>query len=222
MREGTDGAVQETVDATGEYELERPLSSLLSTTRDVLFSPRRFFDGLAPQGPLGAPVVYFLISSAATALINTVATLVFLAVPAGVALATGSLDTQLLLRILAIFVLASLVVVPALFVVGFFVSVPIQQLFILLVAGRNQKGLSATLRVSCYSVGAPVAVAWIPLASIPAVFYCFYLHATGLKRVHKISTGRSLVATLMLTALLLILAIALAVYDYGLVQEAIR
>ena len=78
------------------------------------------------------------------------------------------------------------------------------------------------MRVSCYSVGAPVAVAWIPLAGIPAVFYCFYLHATGLKRVHDISTGRSLAATLMLTALLLVLAAALAVYDYGLIKEAMR
>ena len=222
MRAGTEGAVHETVEATGEYELERPLSSLLSTTRDVLFSPRRFFDGLPPDGPLGSPVVYFLISSTITALINTVATLVCLAVPAGVALTTGSLDTQLLFRILAIFVLASLVVVPVLFVVGFFVSVPIQHLFLLLVAGRDQKGLPATLRVSCYSVGAPVAVAWIPLAGIPAIFYCFYLHATGLKRVHKISTGRSFVATLLLTVLLLILATSLAVYDYALIREAMR
>lgn len=211
-----------TDEATGGYEIDRPFASLLSTTRDVLFSPRRFFDGLKPDGPLGAPVFYFLICSAATALINTVAILAFLTVPAGIALATGSLDTRLLVRILAIFVSASLVVVPILFVVGFFVSVPIQHALILLVAGRNQKGFSATLRVSCYSVGAPVAVAWIPVVGIPAVFYCFYLHATGLKRVHEISTSKSLAVTLTLTALLLVLAASLAVYDYGLIREAMR
>jgi hypothetical protein len=44
----------------------------------------------------------------------------------------------------------------------------------------------------------------------------------GLKRVHRISTGRSLGATLMLTTILLVLAIALAVYDYRLIQEAMR
>jgi hypothetical protein len=65
-----------------------------------------------------------------------------------------------------------------------------------------------------------VAVAWIPLAGIPALFYCFYLHATGLKRVHEISTSRSLGATLMLTALLLVLATTLIVYDYRLIQGA--
>jgi hypothetical protein len=186
----------------------------------VLFSPRRFFDALTPDGPLREPVLYFLLCSATTALINTVATLAFIAVPAGIALATGSIEAGLLLRVVALFVLASLVVVPVSFVVGFFLSVPIQHALILLVAGRNQNGLPATLRVSCYSVGAPVAVAWIPLAGIPAVFYCFYLHATGLKRVHEISTGRSLGATLMLTVLLLALAVALVVYDYRLIQEA--
>ena len=220
MREGTDSAAHETDEAAGEYEIDRPLTSLLSTTRDVLFSPRGFFDALTPGGSLRAPVLYFLVCSATTALINTVATLAFFAVSAGIALATGTSEAGLLLRVIVLFVLALLVVVPVLFVVGFFVSVPIQHALILLVAWRDQKGLPATLRVSCYSVGAPVAIAWIPLASIPAIFYCFYLHATGLKRVHGISTGRSLGATLTLTALLLALAVSLAVYDYRLIQEA--
>jgi hypothetical protein len=204
-------------DATvGEFRTDEFFSSLLSTTRDVLFSPRRFFHELAPDGPLWAPVLY----SAATAVTNTAAALAFLAVPAVIALATGSIEAGLLLRLIVIFVLASLVVLPVLFVVGFFVSVPVQHALIFLVAGGNQKGLPATLRVSCYSVEAPVAVAWIPLAGILAIFYCFYLHATGLKRVHEISTSRSLGATLMLTVLLLALATALAAYDYRLIQEA--
>jgi hypothetical protein len=219
LREGTESTVREKPGAAGEYETDRPIRSLFSTTRDVLFSPRWFFDSLTPDGPLGAPVLYFLLCSTTTAVISTVATVAFFAVPAGMALATGSIGAGFLLRLAAFFVLASLVVVPALFVVGFFVSVPLQHALILLVAGRNQKGLPATLRVSCYSVGAPVAVAWIPLVGIPAVFYCFYLHATGLKRVHGISTGRSLGATLMLTVLLLALATALLVYDYRLFQE---
>src|SRR5918993_5762124 len=221
LREGIEISARETDAAASEFEIDEPFTSLLSTTREVLFSPRRFFDGLSPDGPLGAPVLYFLICSSITAIISTVASLAFLAVPVGIALATGSLEAGLLVGILAIFVFASLVVLPVLFVAGFFASVPIQHVFILLVAGRDQKGLSATLRVSCYSVGAPVAVAWMPLAAIPAVFYCFYLHATGLKRVHGISTGRSLGATLMLTVLLLALATALVVYDYRLIQEAL-
>ena len=205
-----------------EFEIDEPFSSLLSATRDVLFSPRRFFDELPPDGPLGAPVLYFLICSAITTVINVVVTLTFLAVPVGIALATGSLDAGPLVRILTIFVFASLVVVPVLFIAGFFVSVLIQHAFILLVAGHDQRGLLATLRVSCYSVGAPVAVAWMPLVGILAVFYCFYLHTTGLKRMHRISTGKSLGSILILATLLLVLVAAVAVYDYNLIREAME
>jgi hypothetical protein len=222
LREGIDSAARETEAAASEFKVDEPFSSLLSTTRDVLFSPQRFFDELSPDGPLGAPVLYFLICSAITTVINVIVSLTFLAVPAGISVVTGSLDAELLVRILAVFVFASLVVLPALFVAGFFVSVLILHALIRLIAGRDQRGLPATLRVSCYSVGAPVAVAWIPLAGILAVFYCFYLHTTGLKRVHRISTSRSLGATLILTTLLLVLATVVAVYDYALIREAIK
>jgi hypothetical protein len=96
----------------------------------VLFSPQRFFDELPPDGPLGAPVLYFLICSAITAVINVVASLTFLAVPVGIALATGSLDAGQLVSVLTIFVFASLVVLPVLFVAGFFASMLILLAFI--------------------------------------------------------------------------------------------
>ena len=222
MREGTESKGHQTDAAARDFKIVDPFSSLLSTTRDVLFSPRRFFDELPPDGPLGAPVLYFLICSSITTVINVVASLIFLAWPVGIALATGSLDTGLLIRVLTIFVFASLVALPILFVAGFFASVLILHAFIRLIAGRDQKGLPATLRVSCYAVGAPVAVAWMPLAGILAVFYCFYLQTTGLRRVHRISTARSLGSILILTALLLALAAVVAAYDYSMIREAMK
>ncbi len=222
MRDRTESTVHEADAAAGEFEIDGSFSSLLSTTREVLFSPQRFFDELPPDGPLGAPVLYFLICSAVTAVINVVASLTLLAVPVGIALATGSLDAGLLIRLLMIFVFASLVVLPVLFVAGFFASALVLHAFIRLIAGRDQKGLPATLRVSCYAVGAPVAVAWIPLAGILAVFYCFYLHTTGLKRVHGITTARSLGPILLLATLLLVLAAIVAVYDYSVIRDAMK
>ena len=226
MREGTESTAHETDAAAGEFEINEPFTTLLSTTRAVLFSPQRLFDKLPPDGPLGAPVLYFLICSAITAVINVVASLTFLAVPVGITLATGSLDAGLFVNILTIFVFTALVALPMalpiLFVAGFFASMLILHAFIRLIAGRDQKGLPATLRVSCYAVAAPVAVAWIPLAGILAVFYCFYLHTTGLKQVHRISTSRSLGAILILAALLFVLAAVVAVYDYSVIREAIK
>jgi hypothetical protein len=222
LREGIESTARETDAAASEFEIDEPFTSLLSTTRAVLFSPQRFFDELPPDGPLGAPVLYFLICSAITAVISVVAGLTFLAVPVGIAVAIGSLDAGLLIRVLTIFVLASLVVLPALFIAGFFASVLVLHAFVRLIAGRDQRGLPATLRVSCYAVGAPVAVAWIPLAGILAVFYCFYLHTIGLKRVHRISTARSLGSTLILATLLLVLAAVVAVYDYNAIREVTK
>src|SRR5919112_4383751 len=139
-REGIEGVAYEAEAVAGEFELGRPFSSLFSTTQDVLFSPRRFFDALPPDGPLRAPVLYFLICSATTAVINVAAFLTFLAVPVGIALATGSSDAGLLLGILAAIVIASLVVLPVLFVAGFFVSVLVLHASIRLISGRAQKG----------------------------------------------------------------------------------
>jgi hypothetical protein len=222
LREGIESSARETDAAASEFEIDEPFTSLLSTTRAVLFSPQRFFDELPPDGPLGAPVLYFLICSAITAVISVVASLTFLAVPVGITVATGSLDVGLLIRVLTIFVFASLVVLPTLFVAGFFASVLVLHAFVRLIAGQDQRGLPATLRVSCYAVGAPVAVAWIPLAGILAVFYCFYLHTIGLKRVHRISTARSLGSTLILATLLLVLAVVVAVYDYNAIREVMK
>jgi hypothetical protein len=230
LREGTESTAHETDAAAGEFEINEPFTTLLSTTRAVLFSPQRLFDKLPPDGPLGAPVLYFLICSAITAVINVVASLTFLAVPVGIALATGLLGAGLFVKVLTIFVFTALVALPMalpmalpiLFVAGLFASMLILHAFIRLIAGQDQKGLPATLRVSCYAVAAPVAVAWIPLAGILAVFYCFYLQTTGLKQVHRISASRSLGAILILAALLFVLAAVVAVYDYSVIREAIK
>jgi hypothetical protein len=58
LREGTESAAQDTDAAATEFRFNEPRSSLLSTTSDVLLSPRRFFEELPPDGPLGAPVLF--------------------------------------------------------------------------------------------------------------------------------------------------------------------
>ena len=112
MREGTESTAHETDAAASEFEINELFTTLLSTTRAVLFSPQRFFDELPPDGPLGAPALHFLICSAITAVINVVASLTFLAAPVGIALATGSLDAGLFVNVLTIFVFTALVALP--------------------------------------------------------------------------------------------------------------
>ncbi|MFL6057527.1 MAG: YIP1 family protein [Rubrobacteraceae bacterium] len=203
-----------------EFTLERPFASLLSTTRDVLLSPRRFFDELAPDGPLWPPVLYFLICYLATTLISLVATAALFAVPA-VFVAANPLEpraaTSELLFYFLVFVLLSL----AFFVlvgVLFFASVPLQHAFVILIAGRDHRGLRATLRLSCYAVGAPVALGWIPIVGLLAALYCLYLYTTALRRVHRISTRRTLGAILTPVAILIILAVFIFFLAYRAAQ----
>ena len=188
----------------------------------MLFSPRQFLDGLLPDRPLGGSVTYFLICSATTAVINTVATLAFLTVPAGMALATGSIEAGMLVRILAIFVLAPLVVLPVLFVAGFFASVQIQHLFILLVAGAVSGGYIRHPARLLLLGGRARGGGLDTLGRHPCCFLQLLPACDGPEAGHKISTSRSLGAILMLTTLLLALATVLAVYDYGLIREAMR
>jgi hypothetical protein len=203
-----------------EYALERPFASLLSTTRDVLLSPRRFFDDLAPDGPLWPPVIYFLICHLATTLINLAATATIFAVPAVfLELANPKEMTPVVPFVFGVFVLVYLAF-SALVAVLFFASVLLQHAFVLLAAGREQRGLKATLRLSCYAVGAPIALGWVPVVGLLAVFYCFYLYATALKRVHGISPGKTLGAVLIPLALSLALAALFVFFAYRAAQGA--
>ena len=146
----------------------------------------------------------------------------FLLCPWGSPLAAGSLEAGLLVRILSVFMFASLVVLPALFVAGFFASVLVLHAFIRLVAGRDQKGLPATLRVSCYAVGAPVAVAWIPAGRHPGRFLLL-LPARDRPEAGAQDLDRQVSrATLMLVTLLFVLATIVVVYDYSLIREAMK
>lgn len=114
------------------------MASLLSTTRDVLLSPRRFFDELSLDGPLWPPVLYFLICYLATTLISLVATASLFAVPVLFAVVNSSEEraaTSGLLFYFLVFVLLSLAFFVAVAVL-FFVSVPLQYAIVFLIAGR--------------------------------------------------------------------------------------
>ena len=211
--------------ATGasEFTLDKPFASLLSTTRDVLLSPRRFFDELPPDGPLWPPVLYFLICYLATTLISLVATASLFAVTAVFVAAANPSEARASTSGLLFFFVVIVLLSLAFFVVVavlFFASVPLQHAFVFLIAGRDQQGLKATLRLSCYAIGAPIALGWIPIVGLLGALYCFYLYSTALKRVHGISTRRTLGAILIPLVLSLILAAFGILLAYRAAQDA--
>lgn len=195
------GTSWETEAVFEEFVPRRPVGSLLTTTRDVLFSPQRYFDWLPADGPGWAPSMYFVICYFITSLINALASLPLLLLPLILATTAAPSETGFSALSILAFSFLILVVYPILTVGFFFAGVAIQHLFIRVVAGRNQRGLLATLRVSCYSVGAAVLVVWIPLVGLVAILYSWYLYTTGLRRVHGISTARAVIAVLIPTIL---------------------
>src|SRR5919202_1984007 len=132
-----DSTAGETNSGLGKFRTDRPVSSLLKTTQNVLLSPRRFFDELPPEGPLGAPVLYYLICLAISTVINVIVILVFFAMPMAFIVAANLPDARpLIIGVLAL-VAGFLVLFPLLSVAFFFLLVLIQHGLVLLVAGRG-------------------------------------------------------------------------------------
>src|ERR671910_1425559 len=96
LREGIESTARETEAAASEFQIDEAFPSLLSTTRAVLFSPQRFFDELSPDGPLGAPILYFLICSAITAVSCVVGSPTLLFGPFGGSAGNRSFDARVL------------------------------------------------------------------------------------------------------------------------------
>jgi hypothetical protein len=190
-----------------EFRTDRPLSSLLSTTRDVLFTPRRFFDGLPPDGPLRAPVLYVVICVTINTTVRWLLNLILFIPPLSYFASADSPEVgPIFIGLLALF--AGLLVLLPVFSIGyFFVFALIQHGLLHLLAGNNQRGFSATLRVLGYATGACKAVSWIPLVNLLIGLYFYYLATTGLRRVHETSTIMALAVALVVPAFWLALVV---------------
>jgi hypothetical protein len=211
-----------------EFAPRRPFTSLFSTSRDVLLSPRRFFDGMPPDGPARGPVAYllawYLISALLTILFAVL--LLFPVVGLAVLFAPPSDPTDLMttvggvlaVALIGVLALGALYLVSALL---FFLWIPFQHAFVLLFARRSQRGVVATARLSCYAAGATMLFSWLPVVGILAIPYSIYLLTTGLKRVHRASNLRALAATLAPTAISFVLLVAGASFAFGKLADAL-
>jgi hypothetical protein len=106
------------------------------------------------------------------------------------------------LTLKSVLALGALYPISALF---FFLWIPFQHAFVLLFARRNQRGLTATTRLSCYATGATILLSLLPLVGLLAIPYSFYLLTSGLKRVHRTSNARALATVFAPQAILLVL-----------------
>jgi hypothetical protein len=214
--------------AFGEFAPRRPFTSLFSTTRDVLLSPRRFFSGMPPDGPAGRPMAYLLACYLISATLGILLTALLLSFLVGLTVlsAPPSNPAELGITIgpMLSLILDSVLVLGALYLVSgflFFLWIPFQHAFVLLFARRSQRGIVATTRLSCYAAGATILLSWPPVVGVLAIPYSFYLLASGLKRVHGASHIRALAAALASMTIAFVLLVAGASFAFGILADTL-
>ena len=193
----------------GEFNLQDPIGSFISTARNVLLNPVNFFRGMTRRGDFINPVVYALIVALITALIGGILGLIaspFLAGPGdtGEALAGGIVGFIFGLILGPIFTAIILLIVAGLY-----------HLLVLLLIRPANAGFEATLRVVCYSYTPNLASVLAPIPilgqiiALAAGVYALVLSILGLREVHSTTTGRAALVVLIPVAVLLLLAIVL-------------
>jgi hypothetical protein len=180
-----------------EFDLSDPVRSFVDTVRRVLFSPRDFFRGMPRSGRFLNPFIFAVVCILMGALMTGVFQEVTQALPGMQSFSAGAGFVFIVTRVF----FGNMIVLG--------VTTGIYQLFVRLIAGRNNGGLGATFEVLCY-VQAVQLVSWLPLVNFLAAIYALYLGAFGFREVHSTTYGRA-AAVVALPILLFILLVIFAV-----------
>jgi hypothetical protein len=167
-----------------EFDLQRPISSALAVLRTVLFSPRRFYLGFSPEGPLREPALFVLligtVAAALTAAVAIVSNLIFDELSAG-EVGVTALEAVLfaLLSPLAVGVVAA----------------------VYLLSIRTFVGKVGTFRevyrAAAYAFGALI-LAWVPIVGAFAVTYALMvLMGIAVRTVYRTSFLTAVVTVLV-------------------------
>ena len=187
----------------GEFSLQDPVGSFVSTARGVLLNPTSFFRGIARQGDFLNPAIFALICALISALLGGLVSLLFapfLAGPedtGGEALAGGLVGF-----------IVTLILSPIYTAVALLIGAGIYHLLVLLLVRPSHAGFEATFRVVCY-VAATQLVSWIPIVNIVAGVWAIVLSVFGIREVHNTTTGRALAIVLIPVAVVLLLVLLL-------------
>lgn len=170
------------------FELRRPAGSFVSSTRDVLLRPARFFGGLRVEASYAGPVVYAV---ACQVLAVCLAGLYdFARVAAGEGIDTVSVVGIEGAAGALLWVLWLLGFAPLYALLSLAVGAAVYQLLVLLFVGRRNAGYGATLRVTAY-LSAMALVIWMPVLGFLAGPWGVWVNATGLREFHATTTARA-------------------------------
>lgn len=199
---------------TGGLDWEDPdrpfLASLFEAWRTSLFEPTRFFRQVSWEGGFGRPLLYYLVAVVVAALFNSVWQALWLG-------AFGRRVIGLLWGMAGMHgwrwsgngVLLRFFLSPFYGLVGLGIAAAVFHVFVLILV-RDRRGLGATARVVCYSMG-PAVLSVVPVLGPLAAYLVWIpiLQVVGLREAHRTSTGRAVAVWLGPLVILLLLSLAL-------------
>jgi hypothetical protein len=175
-----------------EFSLQRPLPSALAVIRGVLFSPRRFYLGFSPEGPLREPVFFVLLVGAVTGVL-TAAVAVFSNLVFGEVSAAEVGLTALEAVLFALLSPLAVGVVAAVYLLSI-------RTFVGKVSSFRE-----VYRMAAYAFGALI-LAWVPIVGAFAVTYALMVVMGVAVRI----VYRTSLLTAVVTALVGFVPVALA------------
>lgn len=170
------------------------LGAMYETVRDVLFHPTDTFSKMAREGGLGDPVLFYVILGTVFGWVGLLWDWLLPSLSPG--LAPGGL-------------LVLAVLFPLVLLLSWAVSSAVTHLFLMLVGGA-QHGFETTARVVAYASGSTAIFAVVPFCgSFIQMIWALVVWIIGLARAHDTTTGRTLVAVLLLPLFLFCVIFAL-------------
>ncbi len=162
-------------------------ASIIQTVRTVLSQPGTTFSKLKVEGGVLKPLSYYLLMSVLT--FGAVLSYQLPSILKNPTLLSSQLaDVSPRVILLGLFIVWLLS--PLLFTGGIFISSFVTHLSLRLIA-RTKEPFQATFRTMCYAIGSASVVQLIPfVGGIVSAVWGVIIYFIGLKKVHRVSTGR--------------------------------
>ncbi|MFQ5746820.1 MAG: YIP1 family protein [Gemmatimonadota bacterium] len=172
-------------------------SGLWRTWKQSVIAPGEFFGGVDWNGPLGRPILYYLLLGVISALFS------LLWIFAGVSDPFGGTDVGLEPRRFGLFVFF---LSPFLGLLVLGMQTLVYHLFVAMLA-RDRRPMSATARAVSYAAG-PAAFTAVPLlGALMAGIWTIVMVVFGLRAAHRTTTGRAVVVVILPFVLAVVLVL---------------
>jgi len=188
----------------GEFNLQDPVNSFISTVRVLVLDPVRFFRGMPRQGNFVNPLVFVVICALISGVLSGII---------GFLISLGSRSQGFGGAIASL--IGGIILAPIGALIALFIASGIFHLFVLLFVRPSNAGFEATLRVVSYS-SVTRLISWIPIIGwIVGFVWGIVLWIFGIREVHATTTGKAVLVVLLPVVMLLIVGLLLIAIGIG-------